>query len=157
MVLEHLLARRAFVPTAGLLRQARAPRIAHALIDAGAPVDGYDPPSPSLGRFMEDATPLAVAVIHRDKHRLDVAAVLLERGASLEARDGFGRTPMIVAAEWGRAAPVRWLLERGAKLDCAPPTRSNGRFVSALSSSGSAGFVANSPPPARFARVLGSR
>ena len=122
-VLQHLLARRELLPVGGRLRLARSPRIVHALIDAGADPNAIEPSSPTLGVFMEDATPLAVAVIHRDargEDRLDVAAALLERGASLEGRDAGGRTPLIVAVEWGRAVPVRWLLDRGANMECAP-------------------------------------
>ncbi len=115
-VLQHLLARGALVPAGGHLRLVRSQRIVHALIDAGADPDGCEPSSPTLGGFLDDATPLAVAVV---QNRLDVAAALLERGASLEARDGHGRTALILAAAWGFEGPVRWLLDRGADVACA--------------------------------------
>ena len=120
VVLQHLLARRAFVPAGGDLRLVRSPWIVHALIDAGADPDGLEPSSPTLGPFLEDATPLAVAVVqsNRDKHRLVIATALLERGAKLEARDVHGRTALIVAAVWGFEWPVRWLLDRGANVKC---------------------------------------
>ncbi len=121
-VLHHLLARRALAPVGGRLRLVRSPRIVHALIDGGAQPDAHEPASPTLGGFLDDATPLAVAVVQSDPQgpeRLDVAAALLERGASLETRDGQGRTALIVAVRWGQAGPVRWLLDRGANVECA--------------------------------------
>jgi hypothetical protein len=122
VVLEHLLARGALRPMGGLLRLARSPSIVHALIDAGADPNGVKPSSPTLEPFLDDATPLAAAVVHRDNQgedRFDVAAALLERGASLEARDPRGRTALIVAAEWGNEGPMRWLLDRGADVHCS--------------------------------------
>lgn len=116
LVLQHLLARGALVPAGGHLRQVRSPRAVHALIDAGADPDGGSPSSPTLGGFLDDGTPLAVAVV---QGRLDVAAALLARGASLEARDRHGRTALILAAAWGFELPVRWLLDHGAEVACA--------------------------------------
>lgn len=116
VVLKHLLARGALVPAGGHLRQVRSPRIVRALIDAGVDPDGCRPSSPTLGGFLDDGTPLAVAVV---QNRLDVAAALLERGASLEARDRHGRTALILAAAWGFEGPVRWLLDHGADVACA--------------------------------------
>jgi hypothetical protein len=116
VVLQHLLARAALVPAGGHLRQVRSPRIVHALIDAGADPDECKPSSPTLGGFLDDGTPVAVAVV---QSRLDVAAALLERGASLEARDPHGRTALILAAAWGFEGPVRWLLDHGADVTCA--------------------------------------
>ncbi len=126
VVLGHLLARGAIVPAGGRLRLARSPRVVHALIDAGVDPDAYTPSSPTLGGFLDDCTPLAVAVIQGRVHgqeRLDVAAALLERGASLEARDGQGCTALLVAMLWGFEGPVRWLLERGADVRCKADRR----------------------------------
>lgn len=125
-VLEHLLTREAIVPAGGRLRLVRSPRVVHALIDAGADPDAYTPSSPTLGGFLDDATPLAVAVIQGKVHgqeRLDVAAALLERGASLEARDAQGCTALLVALLWGFEGPVRWLLDRGADVACSADRR----------------------------------
>jgi hypothetical protein len=116
VALQHLLARGALVPAGGQLRQVRTPRIVHALIDAGADPDACKPSTPTLGGFLDDGTPIAVAVV---QNRLDVAAALLARGASLEARDPHGRTALILAAAWGYEGPVRWLLDRGADAACA--------------------------------------
>ncbi|MBL0215809.1 MAG: ankyrin repeat domain-containing protein [Myxococcales bacterium] len=116
VVLQHLLARGAFVPAGGHLRQVRSPRIVHALIDAGADPDGSRPSSATLGGFLDDGTPIAVAVV---QGRLEVADALIQRGASLEARDPHGRTALILAAAWGFEGPVRWLLDRGADVACA--------------------------------------
>jgi ankyrin repeat protein len=44
-----------------------------------------------------------------------IAALLLERGAPIDARDAeSGATPLMTAAAWGREAVVKLLLERGA-------------------------------------------
>ena len=121
VVLQHLLARGALVPEGGHLRLVRSQRIVYALLDAGAPPNGLRPVCPTLGPFLEDATPLAAAVVQSDrqgKARLDVAAALLERGASLEARDVHGRTALITAVAWGFEGPVRWLLDHGADVKC---------------------------------------
>jgi hypothetical protein len=129
VVLQHLLARRAIVPkkASGVLRLARAPGIVHALIDAGANPNGCKPSSPTLEPILDDATPLAAAVVHRDSQgredRLDVAAALVDRGASLEARDARGRTALIIATLWGYEGPVRWLLDRGANVRCSADAR----------------------------------
>ena len=43
------------------------------------------------------------------------AALLLEKGAEIDARDGArGATPLFLAASWGRREMVEFLLERGA-------------------------------------------
>jgi len=52
--------------------------------------------------------------------RADVAALLLDKGADREARDGeSGGTPLYHAASWGRAAVVELLLARGAVVNAA--------------------------------------
>lgn len=123
LVLQRLIASGTLVPSAGLLRYVRAPRIAHLLVDGGARVDVLPPPDvpdPSmhspLERTLIDATPLGVAV---SMQRLDVAAALVARGASIEQRDAQGRSALYMAVSWGREAPVRWLLDRGADPDAA--------------------------------------
>jgi hypothetical protein len=119
-VLRHLIARGDLVPSAALLCHVRAPRIVHALIDAGAHPDALAPPdglgSSPLHPAQLYPTPLANAVVLQ---RFDVAAALLERGASLEARDAQGRTALIVAVQGGNEAPVQWLLDHGAAVECA--------------------------------------
>jgi hypothetical protein len=116
IVLAKLNAR--FPPTSLLLRQARVPRVVHALIHAGVAPETLErsKSTPDLPGF-EGSPPLMLAVI---SGRLYVATALVERGASLEARDQVGNTPLMVAVSWDREASVRWLLERRANIECAP-------------------------------------
>jgi ankyrin repeat protein len=46
-----------------------------------------------------------------------VVKLLLEKGAELELKDNYGRTPLSLAAETGHEAVVRLLLEYGAELE----------------------------------------
>lgn len=133
VVLQRLIASGALVPSASLLRYVRAPRIAHILVDGGARVDVLPPPDvadPSMRSPLEksliDATPLGVAV---SMQRLDVAAALVARGAAIEQRDAQGCTALYMAVWWGREAPVRWLLERGADPDAATVTGTTPRSL----------------------------
>ncbi|MFO0887683.1 MAG: ankyrin repeat domain-containing protein [Isosphaeraceae bacterium] len=48
---------------------------------------------------------------------VDMARLLLDRGADIEAIDDLGQTPLIIAASRGRAAIVSLLLDRGANID----------------------------------------
>ena len=43
--------------------------------------------------------------------------LLLEKGAELESKDEYGRTPLSWAAENGHEAVVKLLLEKGAELE----------------------------------------
>lgn len=49
--------------------------------------------------------------------RVQIAKLLLESGADLEARNDDGATPLIWAAQFGANAVVEFLLERGAAVD----------------------------------------
>lgn len=49
-----------------------------------------------------------------DEDTLEVAGMLLRAGADPNAVDGNGQTPLMLAAEHGDLAMVRWLLEHGA-------------------------------------------
>ena len=53
--------------------------------------------------------------------QLEVAALLLDRGASPDKPDSFGFTPLMKAANHGHAAVVGLLLERGADLTATNP------------------------------------
>lgn len=114
-VLQRLLQVRRLKPSGALLRHARAPRIARALLDVGARPNAFDATGGDglLDPQLWEATPLSVAVV---SSRFDVAEVLLAGGASFEASDAQGRTPLWLAVRWGNEAPVRWLLDRGARV-----------------------------------------
>lgn len=43
--------------------------------------------------------------------------LLLEHGADIEAKDGYGWTPLLLAAQKGHEAVVRLLLEKGANIE----------------------------------------
>jgi hypothetical protein len=70
------------------------------------------------GGGTENGTPLLLATYFG---HLDVAKVLLRRGANVNARSSavFGRTPLIQAAERGHTAMVALLLDAGARIDAA--------------------------------------
>jgi ankyrin repeat protein len=44
-----------------------------------------------------------------------VVKQLLDKGANLESKDKYGRTPLLWAAEKGHEAVVKQLLDKGAK------------------------------------------
>jgi ankyrin repeat protein len=64
-------------------------------------------------RGEQDRTPLAEAV---GSKQVAVAAVLIERGADVNAADAEGVTPLVVAAVLGDAPMVRLLLDAGARV-----------------------------------------
>jgi uncharacterized protein len=82
------------------------------LLRAGVKADSRD-------RF--NITPLMVAV--RNRYR-EIAQALLEAGATINAKDranpvwGGKRTPLLHASHVGRAEMVRFLVERGAEVNC---------------------------------------
>ena len=66
-------------------------------------------------RLPNGSTPLHVAAAN---NLADIAAALLEKGSALEARDGYGRTPLILCArERGQAALGRVLIQAGADIN----------------------------------------
>lgn len=77
-----------------------------ALLSAGAVVDAI---SPVTGR-----TPLLQAVADRNT---DIAALLLRRGARIDAPNRHGCTPLMLAVLNRDPAMVEWLLHAGATLD----------------------------------------
>jgi Ankyrin repeats (3 copies) len=83
---------------------------------AGARPAAAPPPAASSSQ-----TPLMAAVIAGD---LRHAAMLLDRHASAEDRDGLGRTPLLVATAEGRVEIVRLLLAHGADPNATDKTGS---------------------------------
>lgn len=102
------------------------------LVRAGAPLDEVSPWGESAlstlsreGRFdgvaevLEagaDPAPLEWTAMHRAAAlgTVDDLAGVVEDGADLEARDGWARTPFLVAVHAGSVPKAQWLLERGA-------------------------------------------
>jgi ankyrin repeat protein len=84
--------------------------VARHLLDAGAEVDRRD----NYG----DYTPLILASGHGDRAEVvSTAALLLERGAGIEARTRWGTTALAPAAFRGHLPLVHFLLDRGARID----------------------------------------
>jgi ankyrin repeat protein len=69
------------------------------------------------GRYSENEETLLHLATWRGQR--DVAALLLERGAEIEARDKFGRTPLFMAAQFGQRNVAQLLIERGADVNAA--------------------------------------
>lgn len=84
-------------------------RMVELLLDNGADPNPYPEP-----RVVLTNTPLHVAVWAR---RLDLAALLLDRGARIDAQNADGYTPLHWAVLHGDAAGVLFLLARGARTD----------------------------------------
>ena len=57
--------------------------------------------------------------------QLEEASYLLSLGATLEARDVDGRTPLLFASESGNADVLRWCLAHGAARDAVDNEGSN--------------------------------
>jgi uncharacterized protein len=78
------------------------PEIFHLLLAKRAAVDGYS----------NNGFPLIFACVHG---RTEFAKVLLERGAQVQVKDEFGRTPLGTARKIKNAALVAMLESHGAK------------------------------------------
>jgi ankyrin repeat protein len=61
-------------------------------------------------------TPL-LAAAYNDSSRIDVSALLIEKGAELEARDSGGKTALLVAIEKDKSALAKLLIEKGADIN----------------------------------------
>ena len=92
---------------AALHRAARKARNStiQVLLDHGAPLEGRT--------TMNDDTPLTVAVRNG---RTAAATYLLEQKASIEARDSYGETALMIAASQGLSRTVEMLISKGANV-----------------------------------------
>ena len=78
-----------------------------ALVNAIKNTPEYDGESPPL------RTPLHCAAGHTN---LDIAKLLIERGATLGATDEYGSTPLHLASEYGRTEIAELFLDKGANI-----------------------------------------
>jgi hypothetical protein len=87
--------------------------------------------------------------------RAKLVEAALAKGASIDARDGRGRTALMLAAENGNAATVRLLLEKGADPEVRDSHGWNAYMLALLASSGEAvhahdGVLKLLPQPPRY-------
>ena len=80
-----------------------------ALLDRGGDADSREPSNP--GRF-------ALAIAAEEDH-LEIAALLIARGAQVNARSNDGNTPLMYASGEGNRDMARLLLDRGADINAA--------------------------------------
>jgi ankyrin repeat protein len=106
------------VPLSGVVQTPLALAIRHGdseivrkLLDLGAEIEGAD---------SEPWSSLEYAVLN---NRLDVARLLLERGADINYVDKAGYTPLLLAAsiDFGDTAMIDLLLQAGARVDAKSP------------------------------------
>ncbi|KAL2158803.1 hypothetical protein VTH06DRAFT_3995 [Thermothelomyces fergusii] len=104
-----------------LLREGRADP--NAVFDAAGPdADGPGRRGPAIDgeRTGGKAPRRPVSALHLAAHAsAECARLLLEHGASVDIRDGHGRTPLHWAAEAGHEAVVRLLVAAGANINAA--------------------------------------
>jgi len=106
-------------------------------------IDGYDSPHyqktpleiassiPIIQDLLDHGARPSVKALHSalgTSRNVDKAMLLLHRGADIHSvvpNDYYGDTPLHLAARWGYVAPLRLLLEKGAKLE----TRNNKKLT----------------------------
>jgi ankyrin repeat protein/L-ascorbate metabolism protein UlaG (beta-lactamase superfamily) len=99
-------------PTLFLCLRSGQAELARVLLDAGATVDGREP---DLDRtFLHRAAEFGYA---------DIAAMALERGCPIDARDSLGLTALDIATRYGHAPVADLLARHGAARATAPPCR----------------------------------
>ena len=82
--------------------------------------------------------PLDILEAARRGNEKEVAA-LLAKGSDIESRDRDGKTPLMLAAQYGRTSTVKLLLDKGAKPDARDAHRWNAYMWALLQPSG--GFI----------------
>ncbi|MFN2420649.1 MAG: ankyrin repeat domain-containing protein [Gemmatimonadota bacterium] len=94
--------------------------VARLLVERGADIGQTGPMSPLPWR----SAPLETAMLvprEREDRALEIAALLADRGADVDARSVSGRTYLHASAEEGRREWVRFLLDHGAAVDAPDP------------------------------------
>jgi ankyrin repeat protein len=101
----------------GLAIEQRKYEAAKALIDAGAKVNvpvGDQRLTPLMITAAETAPPEGAIFLPSSTRPIDIAKLLLQRGANVNAKDKTGMTALMVAASHNNAPMVGFLLESGA-------------------------------------------
>ena len=87
------------------------------LLDAGADVNGRN--SSKAVKLLSGGTPLQWTSLHYAAYygHLEIAEILISRGADLDADDPYYSTPLYLAAEEGHPEVVEFLISKGAKVN----------------------------------------
>ena len=87
------------------------------LLDAGADVNGRN--SSKAVKLLSGGTPLQWTSLHYAAYygHLEIAEILISRGADLDADDPYYSTPLYLAVEEGHPEVVEFLISKGAKVN----------------------------------------
>ncbi len=87
------------------------------LLDAGADVNGRN--SSKAVKLLRGGTPLQWTSLHYAAYygHLEIAEILISRGADLDADDPYYSTPLYLAVEEGHPEVVEFLISKGAKVN----------------------------------------
>ena len=107
--------------TITLLQQAGATHGEGFRIKAAPTATGDHTPTNTLNADTEDHTPtntLNADLRNAAKEgNTEEVELLLDRGANIEAKNRWGQTPLLIAADWGKTETVERLLNRGANIE----------------------------------------
>ena len=98
------------------VREGDADRV-RKLLDAGADVNGRN--SSKAVKLLRGGTPLQWTSLHYAAYygHLEIAEILISRGADLDADDPYYSTPLYLAVEEGHPEVVEFLISKGAKVN----------------------------------------